>query len=221
MKHQSSNLEFPGKVFQALPYKKQWPPSLILKIKLLNVFCGEDFFNFIILSVTTSPLIIWFNWLSFIFLLFLGWSQASLYCFGSLWFQEEQESWCQACHKLFTFKESLENNPCTSPCCCKTQTRCHQIQACQGFCRMYFVWICYERTWQYTTGECHPGMETCIHHVKYVFLVEIAILFTAAIKQTVEDTTGSAQSWKVLEFSLTLNAVGHSKAIALHRLWYS
>ena len=70
MEHQSSNLEFPGKAFQALPYKKHWPPSLILKIQLLNVFCGEDFINFIILSVTTSPLIIWINWLSFIFFFF-------------------------------------------------------------------------------------------------------------------------------------------------------
>lgn len=55
---------------------------------------------------------------------------------------------------------------------------------------MYIVWICYERTWQYTTGECHSGMETCSHCVKDVFSCgNCNILFTAAIKQTVEDTS--------------------------------
>ena len=47
---------------------------------------------------------------------------------------------------------------------------------------MYIVWIYYERTWHYTAGECHQGMETC-SHVK-VFFSEIAIiLLTAATKK--------------------------------------
>lgn len=48
---------------------------------------------------------------------------------------------------------------------------------------MYTVWIYYERTWRYTKGECHQGIETCSYHVKEVLFRNWNMLLTAAAKR--------------------------------------